>query len=308
MQSKAQFPSDGLTLSGTLHVPDDLSAPRPAIAVLHGFGGNKDGKTHAIEAAMYERLGYVVLRFDMRGCGESEGVRGRILCHDQVADTKNAVTYLATRPEVLPDRVAVSGQSFGAAVAVYTAGIDERIAAVISMGGWGDGLRKFRGQHPGSEAWARFTKMLEDGRKYREANGKSLMVPRWDIVPVPEHLRANLPPGSIMEFPAETAQSMCDFRADDVVGNIAPRPLLLIHAANDSVTPTEQSIELFKHAGRGAELIVLDGIDHFPFASESSRIRDILKGWLAVNFPLVGRSGAPAPHRFRNVVDLGPEK
>ena len=36
-----------------------------------------------------------------------------------------------------------------------------------------------------------------------------------------------LAPGSIEMFPAETAQSMYDFRADDVVGKIAPRPLLL---------------------------------------------------------------------------------
>jgi uncharacterized protein len=121
------------------------------------------------------------------------------------------------------------------------------------------------------------------------------MVPRWDIVPIPEHLRANLPPGSIMEFPAETPQSMCDFRADEVVGNFAPRPLLLIHAANDSVTPTEQSVELFKRAGRGAELFILGGIDHFPFASESSRIRDILKGWLTANFPAARATSTPAP-------------
>jgi hypothetical protein len=285
MQAKVQFPSDGLMLSGILHVPDGLTEPRPAIAVLHGFGGNRDGKTHAIEAGMYEAWGYVVLRFDMRGCGESEGVRGRILCHDQVADTKNAVTWLAGRAEVRPDRIALSGQSFGAAVAVYTAGIDERVAATVSMGGWGNGLRKFRGQHPTPEAWARFTKMLEDGRKYRTTHGTSLMVPRWDIVPIPEHLRGNLPPGSIMEFPAETAESMCDFRAEDVVANIAPRPLLLLHAANDSVTPTEQSIEMFKRAGRGAELIVLGGIDHFPFVDGNSRIRDILKGWLDANLP-----------------------
>jgi uncharacterized protein len=293
MQTHVQFSSDGLSLAGILHVPEGLTEPRPAIAVLHGFGGNKDGETHAIEAAMYESWGYVVLRFDMRGCGESGGVRGRILCHDQVADTKNAISWLAARPEVVADRVAVSGQSFGGAVAVFTGGIDERVAAVVSMGGWGDGLRKFRGQHPTPEAWARFSKMLDDGRKHREAHGKSLMVPRWEIVPIPEHLRANLPPGSIMEFPAETAQSMCDFRADDVVANMAPRPLLLLHAANDSVTPTEQSIELFKRAGRGAELVVLGGIDHFPFASKSSRIRDILKGWLDANFPL---TSAPAPH------------
>jgi len=74
------------------------------------------------------------------------------------------------------------------------------------------------------------------------------MVPRYEIVPIPPHLRNNLAKNSIEMFPAETAQSMFDFRADDVVGKIAPRPLLLIHAANDSVTPTEQSVELFKHA------------------------------------------------------------
>jgi uncharacterized protein len=89
---------------------------------------------------------------------------------------------------------------------------------------------------------------------------------------------------------------MCDFRADDVVANVAPRPLLLIHAANDSVTPTEQSVELFKRAGRGAELIVLGGIDHFPFASKSSRIRNILKGWLDANFPPAGPADARSPH------------
>ena len=59
-----------------------------------------------------------------------------------------------------------------------------------------------------------------------------------------------LAPNSVEMFPAETAQSMFDFRAEEVVGNIAPRPLLLIHAAKDSVTPTEQSIEMFKRAGQ----------------------------------------------------------
>ena len=43
-----------------------------------------------------------------------------------------------------------------------------------------------------------------------------------------EMLAAN----SVEMFPAETAQSMFDFRAEDVVGKIAPRPLLLIHAAD----------------------------------------------------------------------------
>lgn len=112
-----------------------------------------------------------MMRFDFRGCGQSEGERGRILCLDQVADTKNAISYMAKRPEVDPRRVALIGSSFGAAVAIYTAGVDERVAAVISSGGWGDGARKFRGQHPTPEAWERFTNMLEEGKATASAPG-----------------------------------------------------------------------------------------------------------------------------------------
>jgi fermentation-respiration switch protein FrsA (DUF1100 family) len=78
---------------------------------------------------------------------------------------------------------------------------------------------------------------------------------------------------------------MFDFRAEDVVGKIAPRPLLLIHAANDSVTPTEQSVEMFKRAGQPAELHLFSGLDHFLFNENSTRIWNVLRDWLAAYFP-----------------------
>ena len=34
--------------------------------------------------------------------------------------------------------------------------------------------------------------MLAEGKRHREKTGKSLMVPRYDIVPIPEHLRGHL--------------------------------------------------------------------------------------------------------------------
>ena len=111
------------------------------------------------------------------------------------------------------------------------------------------------------------------------------MVPRYDIVPIPPHLRGNLAKDSIEMFPAETPQSMFDFRADDVVGKIAPRPLLLIHAANDSVTPTEQSVELFRRAGQPAELHLFSDADHFMFAETSTRVWSVLHDWLGNYFP-----------------------
>ena len=113
-----------------------------------------------------------------------------------------------------------------------------------------------------------------------------LMVPRYDIVPIPEHLRRNMSAGSIMEFPAETAQSMNDFRADDQVGNISPRPLLLLHSANDSVTPTYESIEMFKRARQPAELHLLSDVDHFTFNQENQRLTHIVSDWLERYFPV----------------------
>src|SRR5258708_36002791 len=87
-------------------------------------------------------------------------------------------------------------------------------------------------------------------------------------------------------FPAETAQSMLDFRAEDVVGRIAPRPLLLIHSASDSVTPTEQSVELFRRAGQPSELHLFSGLDHFLFAENSARVGSVRRAGLGKHFPV----------------------
>ncbi len=291
MTEKVSFSSDGLNIAGLIDTPQAhrTGERRPAFVVLHGFGGNKDGQGQQVVARQLSQWGYVTLRLDFRGCGESDGERGRIICLDQVADTRNAISLLSTRPEVDAQRIALIGSSFGAAVAVFTGGADRRVAAVISCGGWGDGERKFRGQHPTAEQWAKFTAMLEEGKRHRERTGQSLMVPRYDIVPIPEKLRNRMGSGSIMEFPAETAQSMNDFRADEQVGNISPRPLLLIHSANDSVTPTYESIEMFKRAKQPAELHLLADVDHFTFSEENPRLTNIVREWLEKYFPVGNR-------------------
>src|SRR6202167_916530 len=294
-EERVIFPSAGLRLHGALGVPAGLGSAerRAGFLVLHGFGGNCDSTGVLNPTRVLNSLGYATLRFDMRGCGNSEGEFGRIICLEQVEDLGNALSFFAQHSSVQPDRIGVIGSSFGGAVAVYAGGTNPRIAAVVSNGGWGHGERKFRGQHPSPEAWARFTKMLEEGNAHRSRTGKPLMVPRYDIVPIPDHVRQNLQkqgvgmlaPGSGGMFPAETAQSMFDFRAEEVVGKIAPRSLLLIHAAKDSVTPTEQSIEMFKRAGQPTELHLFSGLDHFLFAEKSTRVWNMMRQWLDGYFP-----------------------
>src|ERR671930_912763 len=152
------FSSAGLKLSGVVHVPHGLkpSERRGAFLVLHGFGSNKTSSNTMQPTKVLTDLGYVVLRFDMRGCGDSEGEFGRVICLEQVEDTRSALTFLAQHPAVDPQRIALIGSSFGGAVAIYTGGVDQRIAAVISNGGWGGRQRQFRGHHPSPEAWGGF--------------------------------------------------------------------------------------------------------------------------------------------------------
>jgi len=104
--------------------------------------------------------------------------------------------------------------------------------------------------------------------------------------PIPPALRGNVASGSIMEFPFDVVESMYTFRANDVVGKISPRPLMLLHPANDSVTPTEQSIDLFRHAGQPTDLHLVAGVDHFVLAEGNTLVVTLLRNWLDKYFPV----------------------
>jgi alpha-beta hydrolase superfamily lysophospholipase len=79
---------------------------------------------------------------------------------------------------------------------------------------------------------------------------------------------------------------MFDFRANDVVGKIAPRPLLLLHSSDDHVTPVDQSVGLFEHAGQPTELHLFADTDHFMFAEGNKRVHQVVQNWLANYFPV----------------------
>lgn len=287
MQHNIHFQSNGFKLAGVLHIPDDQKPgeQRPSISVLHGFGSNKNGGIALVAAELFEKMGYVTLRFDFRGCGQSEGPAGRVICLEQVEDAKAAFDYLQTRAEVDSKRMAIMGFSFGAAVSVYTAGVEPRAAACLSIGGWGDGAKKFRKQHESPQAWEKFTAMMKRGQDELK-KGVSIQVPRFDIVPIRPGIRNNLAEGAFMEFPFEVVQSMYDFRANDVVSNISPRPLLLMHPSLDTVTPTEQSIDLFQRAGQPTELHLMAEVDHFMLSENNRIVHAVLGNWLHKYFPL----------------------
>ena len=103
-ETKVTFQSSGFKLAGTVRVPDGVKPGerRPAFIVMHGFGSNSSSTNVLEPCKMFEKLGYVTLRIDMPGCGESEGPRGNLICLEQVQAASDALTMLAKNPNVSP--------------------------------------------------------------------------------------------------------------------------------------------------------------------------------------------------------------
>jgi uncharacterized protein len=106
---------DGIHLGGWF-LPAQGGSPGPAVLVCNGNGGNR--ALRAPLATALSRAGLSVLLFDYRGYG---GNPGRPSEDGLAADARAAQAWLAARPEVDPGRIALFGESLGAAVALRLA-------------------------------------------------------------------------------------------------------------------------------------------------------------------------------------------
>ena len=283
MERQLSFESAGITLRGSLHLPDGAAGPGPAIVLCHGFGGNSGGGGHPEFARALRRAGYVVMRFDFRGCGASGGEPGRVICLEEVEDVRNAITFLQAQDGVDETKIGVIGGSLGGSVAIFAAAIDARVRVCSANGAIGNGERRFRFQYPDDALWQDFLARLEEAKRHQQQTGRPVMMNRFDIVQIPEHRRAGLPPGARMSFPAETAISMLEFNPESVVRRIAPRPLLLIHPRGDEVVPKSESEQLAAAAGGPCELHIMEIDDHFALGNPA--LHAITLDWLARYLP-----------------------
>lgn len=131
---------DPASLDVTVYVPDGATAdnPAPAVIMAHGFGGTKDSV--AADAAYLADAGYVVLTYTARGFGESTGQISLNAPDAEIADAQNLISYLATRDDVQREGddpvVGITGPSYGGALALMTAGLDDRVDAIVPMITW----------------------------------------------------------------------------------------------------------------------------------------------------------------------------
>lgn len=134
---QVRIPSNGFSLVGTVSKPlTAATGPLPAVVLIGGSGPtDRDEMLFNIPvlgqvANALADAGFVTLRYDKRGVGQSGGRLESATFADYTEDLRAAVKVLADRKDVDPKRIAVIGHSEGGAVALMAASRDKRIAAV----------------------------------------------------------------------------------------------------------------------------------------------------------------------------------
>jgi dienelactone hydrolase len=141
----------GMRVPAVVYHPTEKRGRLPGLIVVNGHGGDKYSWYSFYTGILYARAGAVVLTYDPIGEGErnSERRSGTRL-HDRVVNVPNypqklsglmitdvmqAVSYLRTRPDVDPSRIAVLGYSMGSFVSALAGAVDPRITVLVLSGG-----------------------------------------------------------------------------------------------------------------------------------------------------------------------------
>ena len=225
LAEEVAFPShaDRIRISGWFF-PADI-APAPAVILCHGIW---TGRRECLPLALrFRAAGYNVLTFDFRAHGLSDG-KFTSVGHHETNDVLGAVHYVKDRPEVDPRRIGVIGFSMGAAASIQAAARCEDIAALVA-----------------DSSYATFL----DAARY--SFKLVTRVPHFPLAPLAMQWGKWL-------VNVDAAQ----LRPIDVIGQIAPRPVMIAHGALDEIVPVRHAHTLFKAAGEPKELWIEPAAHH----------------------------------------------
>lgn len=219
-ENAAFVTEDGLTLAGWLIKPDRSGKKTPAIIICHGLGANKSDFTDL--AVFLARRGYLVLAFDFRAHGDSEGSRTSLGYHEQ-KDVSAALHYLSSRPEVDQERIGIFGFSLGGSTAILAA----------------SGTRTFRAVAADSA----FTSLRDQAR---QAITGFYHLPAFPFVDL-----------SVLGYELYFQTRVRNIDPESVIGTISPAPVLIIAGEGDDMIPAENGRRLYRAAQEPKELWVI---------------------------------------------------
>ncbi len=174
------------------------------------------------EIAVYHDAGFAVLSYSSRVCvGGAAGTLG----YKEAAQVGDALAYLATRPDVDMRRVGIHGFSAGGAAAILAAAQFPAIRAVVAEGGYHDFSAEVEQNTPDRLWFAPFFRL-----------------------------------GARLSYRLTTGEDMSVLSPVSVIGQIAPRPILLIYGTNEPSLPGARLQQAA--AGANAQLWEVPGATH----------------------------------------------
>jgi putative redox protein len=239
--------SDGLRLAAWVSRPAGATQRAlPGLVLCHGVPLAPQGLTGTAPSCtqladqLATEAGCVVLTFEFRGVGESEG---NFSLGGWRADLAAAVAHLRREEHVRA--VLLAGFSTGAALVLCRAGEDERVAGVAALGAPAD-----------FHEWA-----SDPHRVLARARAAGIIRDR------------SFPPDY-----QTWARELRDIRALALIGGIPPRPILIVHGSDDELVPPMDARALVDAADGAVELRVLTGAGHR--LRDDPRAVALLLGWL----------------------------
>lgn len=279
------IPALGFNLGATVSRPAGKIAPGkkdknverlPAI-VLVGGSGNTDRDTIAYGIPVMGQLagqlaeaGYLVVRYDKRGVGQSGGRAESATISDYAEDVISVVQWLRKQKDVDGKRIYVVGHSEGGAVALIAAARSDALKAVVTIAAPGTkGSELVLDQ----QQRALDTLKIADDEKQRRVELQKQVMNAvltgqgWEGVP------------EAMRKQADTAwfRSFLAWDPALVVKNVK-QPLLIMHGELDKQVPL-QSAELLNGLAlqrkKGtASLVLVPGINHLLVPAKTGEIAE----------------------------------
>lgn len=126
---RVSFCSEGQRISGVLHLPSGEGMP--CVIACHGLLASKDSEKYVVLGERIAREGIALLRFDFRGCGESEGRMEESTVSGRIADLGAALEFIRSYPG-MGSRVGLLGSSLGGYISLIRASMDRGVRAIVT--------------------------------------------------------------------------------------------------------------------------------------------------------------------------------
>lgn len=292
------------TVSPQTVSPRTVPARMPAVILLSGSGvSDRDGFAAGIPtlgqlAGALADAGFLAVRYDKRGFGQSGGRSESATLQDYSEDVRAVVRWLRARKDVDQKRIAVVGHSEGAWVGLQAAARENRIAAVVSLAGSATtGADLVLAQQ---QAALDLLKLAPADREQRVAlqkqiHGAVLTGKGWETIAPALRKQADTP----------WFQSMLSFNPATIVDDVR-QPILFVHGEIDRQVPVAHVTQLSDIARQGrsraVEVVVVRGVNHLlvpavtgevseyaslPDRNVSADVRTAVTGWLTRTFAAI---------------------